>query len=1248
MKAIEGRPSLDPHPRSVAVFQLIKSAKANPGLYRPVLVALIENLAEDEEVRMAAITVLPYTRPSSSDFNKLAISTWWEPSAQVAHYITSTLKTLSEAPAHSQLFTEVSRHAQEAVQLAKPTSAGIQTSHNVMVVQFLESLQAAVTLDLRYITSRNSPFPRSVFMKSNVQSRTHTTDNIETIFHLQGAESIINKMYKMYSQFMPDHIRHERNSKSDYIKNLLPVKSRLKRKPEAYLTMKLMGLQRIFAMDTQTFEAMLDAIAWDRIEAMFTDKTYTMDFLKIIDVSGHSAIIPTECGLPLYVSHKTPVVVSGKASLSENQGEGEASLTVLPVINYKLTSQVGVFSPFSQKFFGTGVDMSLHATFPITIDAGLSNGQYSVNLRTPLDDESQKEKPLLHFIVKPFTTVYDETSFNKKPVSKSPECKTIKSSNPSVKKEYSIGRDLGIAMDLKIDSEEPLVEIYDLVKMVYQKPTALLSMSIPLKTLKSKSISLVYKPNESKTKDVSLVFSYGYGAKQSALHRPIVISSSKVRVPDNVAEKCTDIARQWRENEEAKGEMMNIKMEQCIHIKEVYCRENMELVQTRSLTRQELQDCRQEAEGVCTTERENFMAEDENDKKQDCIEEEISFVEKKICEAKYSSNAHSLSDVKSHCMRKSVQHRQRHYANNANKESINKCLGMFQNSGSAVSLTVEAALHNNDFSIEKSLMGHVYLGEKKTQTTNEETEIQMETSIRTHDRRSPYVFHLGAFSKALGPSSTWDKEALVNEDLTTKIRISSSFGFKGGATSSIDMDLTAIKSEDQKTFARTSAASVRCNLDLAAGRRLTESCEEARRGAVSLDKAEGIINISNSISESPLVDMLTSAIKTYLLPYLAESHTSYRNIKHGQYQVEAQVSSTGRETSVSVSTGNQKSIARDLRLGSWMVDLLPLSTKDSIPVLLVQKATNYGAPSTCYIEDNKVSTFDKILYDYPLNDCEHVVFKDCSETPRVLVSVTKTASQNIVKAVIDSNDFEVQINNSSIGTVKINGVTKFGVKRGQNEVKTFENRDAKITLYEDGVYEIFSPKYSLTVRTNGHSLEVVIFQERFRNLACGLCGDLNDERTADVKSAAGCIMSRPGLAALSYMVLDGRCAGIPTVDLEAYRREAASCIQEEVVPTKVNNIFLKSSKKHLREAAIKKHLDMVDGSRICFSREMVRVCGLDGQPAGVTARQVPFFCVGRDQEGSTLQRIAQRGERIPRATTFPTAFTRVIYEPTDC
>merc|ERR1719318_356796 len=73
LEMIEGKITMHPHPRSVAVYKLIRSARTNPSVYRPVILSIIENIAENEEVRMAAISVLPYTLPSSADMQKLAI-----------------------------------------------------------------------------------------------------------------------------------------------------------------------------------------------------------------------------------------------------------------------------------------------------------------------------------------------------------------------------------------------------------------------------------------------------------------------------------------------------------------------------------------------------------------------------------------------------------------------------------------------------------------------------------------------------------------------------------------------------------------------------------------------------------------------------------------------------------------------------------------------------------------------------------------------------------------------------------------------------------------------------------------------------------------------------------------------------------------------------------------------------------------------------------------------------------------------
>ena len=91
LKVIEGQLTRHTHVRSVAVYQLMRVAAAKPTVYRPILLDIIENVAESAEVRMAAITVLPYTRPTAEIWNKLAIRTWFDPSEQVVSYVLSLI-----------------------------------------------------------------------------------------------------------------------------------------------------------------------------------------------------------------------------------------------------------------------------------------------------------------------------------------------------------------------------------------------------------------------------------------------------------------------------------------------------------------------------------------------------------------------------------------------------------------------------------------------------------------------------------------------------------------------------------------------------------------------------------------------------------------------------------------------------------------------------------------------------------------------------------------------------------------------------------------------------------------------------------------------------------------------------------------------------------------------------------------------------------------------------------------------------
>merc|ERR1719495_2665091 len=76
------------------------------------------------------------------------------------------------------------------------------------------------------------------------------------------------------------------------------------------------------------------------------------------------------------------------------------------------------------------------------------------------------------------------------------------------------------------------------------------------------------------------------------------------------------------------------------------------------------------------------------------------------------------------------------------------------------------------------------------------------------------------------------------------------------------------------------------------------------------------------------------------------------------------------------------------------------------------------------------------------------------------------------------------------------------------------------------------------------SLDLLLLRAR----SVGLCGDLNAETTADLKTPERCIMSQPRLAAYSYMIQES-CQGIPSQDLAKYQQEKIKCVRQEIIPT---------------------------------------------------------------------------------------------------
>merc|ERR1711887_6829 len=1021
-----------------------------------------------------------------------AIRSWFDSSEQVASYITSTLKTLKELPLQTPLYHKIAQKAEAAYKFAKPISIGIQTSHNLKIVEFLDTLKAAVTLKLQYVNSEESAVPRTMYAHSDVESRSHAMEMLDSAVYIQGSEELIEKLYTLY------HKMQGVDAPIKQQESVLNIRNRKVKQPEAHVTLKMLGLQRFYSIDSQ----MIQGIIRQLTKEFYNDgqsRGITKNFLKVLDIHGYNNVIPTKLGLPLYVMHRTPVVISTHASLVMVKN-GEVEIKVKPVFNYKQLTTVGIHCPFTKDNLGAGVETSVHVTLPLRADVAVQHGQLSVTLKTPVDHESQKVKPVVELRVVPYTALVKEEGTL---VNLGSGMKIIPSQHAEKKlMELQLGEKLGVDLKLKMESEHKFTDLANLIHTLsHHHPLTLLALPLPPMTVASHSISLIYNPTTSLTKHTSFVMSFGHGKKVSVSEKPMM----------------------------------------------VYPQYQVD----------------QEIEKQCNAE-------------QECMKEMFCNKEKEYCLKELRKQNRPTSEINKYCSSKSSQCNQRHVLRQNIRSVLNKL-----ESGSALTFNIIASLHGDHEAIIKEVETHFTIGHKPAHhKAAEKSKTQISASIKTAPGVEPIDLEMEMLSFMDKPRFAWDIQGILQQQLEAGIKIDADFGFRAGKKTAITSNVKAIQSNDQKLFAEHADITKKCISDLKVGLVSSAACKQARQHAASLDVVEADVKIPSVIRQSHLWVSLEEMMKLYYLPYLSISkvQSEYIDQEFDQYVLRAKIGQLGEKMTFNVENRGENMEIKDLRIPKMMQGLVPISTKDDFILNIIQKVTLHGAPSVCSVQGNKVTTFDKLVYDYQLNDCEHVVFKDCSPSSLVEVSAKKAGQVHYIKVVLANSKYELELPRpirsarSTPSIIKVNGEQKMIKVESLGSEHEFVELEKNyygdgytyLTSYKDGVYAIVSQLYGIAVYADGVSLEVRTFQHSLRNQACGLCGDLNDEKTADMKTAGMCIMSSPQLAAYSYMVPDKTCKGVPTEHLKQLKAETEKCTKKVLVPTKVTEVLQQKKNKKKR------------------------------------------------------------------------------------
>merc|ERR1712112_410919 len=220
----------------------------------------------------------------------------------------------------------------------------------------------------------------------------------------------------------------------------------------------------------------------------------------------------------------------------------------------------------------------------------------------------------------------------------------------------------------------------------------------------------------------------------------------------------------------------------------------------------------------------------------------------------------------------------------------------------------------------------------------------------------------------------------------------------------------------------------KCQQQNQQGEKLTEECKQARECAASVDKFDTSVKMPSYIAQNRYVKTAGEICKALALPYITkfESRPLSQNKQEYTYDLSIKIDPRGDKVSMKVEGDCDHVEMKNIRIPQSLKGLLPVNVQNTDAINILQKLTNGQAPSTCSIENGRqVKTFDNVEYqlnEQQLNNCEHVIFKDCSEDSKVQVSVEQQSSAKKVKVLIDNHEYEVEIpSGGSRATVKVNG-----------------------------------------------------------------------------------------------------------------------------------------------------------------------------------------------------------------------------------
>uniref|UniRef100_A0A0K2UPJ9 Uncharacterized protein n=1 Tax=Lepeophtheirus salmonis TaxID=72036 RepID=A0A0K2UPJ9_LEPSM len=1264
VKVIQGKVSQEPMIRSLAVYALKRTAMQYPAKVKPILMSIINNPGEHPEVRIAAVSVLPFSSPSTTELQKIALRTWFEPSKQVTSFIYSTLKSLrtTQVPELMQFRNKV----KSVIPMVRRTHSGIQFSHNIHMSTFLDYLKIVANNKLEIVNTPESMLPAKISFSEDWINRSMRIKGLSFSLYSQGMDYVFEKM--MTHLGLKESPSPIVTSELQKITQKLQITPRTLQEPELNLKIKFMGLERIFSLDSKFYMETIQKVTEKlRSSPQILSHGLPFKYTKTRNFVDVQSVAPTASGFPVRIQSVAPMVYSVKGYTSGNFSSNvpsvqhevsfnhSARVKITPILHAKVETTMGVISPFTKQYIGSGFEMGLHSSTPLDVKVSVNSlGQLKLTMKSP--EEVQNEVELAHVYTKPFT--FKKSYETIVPASRSPGNKMILSGTILKKFTFNPTKStVGIDAPLKISTDYPVMDLAVAYKKFSNAPNPmaiLKAMTIP-STLRYVSFNLKFNPTTSTTKELRTRFSLASG------YKPAPSEFIRYMLPRGYTQE-TEIMKMCREHRphditgciqsqtkslHAASEVSNEARSLCLE----HVRINMFPIKSQSIFDQEMQNCIKSVK-ICESVR--FV----------CSQSSTNTVNPNTCEEKERS-----------CIYRQI-----------NLIKLNTVLHNLQ-TGTGVSVTVDASL-NSPYEM-RTYSTILALGASTSQ--HHEIRGYVNAEIKSHELPA-HVLIADSKSRLPSISSRWNLEQMINDEITMEHDMVIYYGKRTSPRDGmhkIILEAFATKSNGLRKSIVESPEYILCNKEIGEGRTLAPVCEKLRHLSASVDTFKIRTKFPmRQTSSTYAKSYIRNVLETVFFPYLTERYfdatSAVEGIKKDETLLEAFVSREGDLAHIKYKEHGFEWDVSNIRLPKTLTQhILPLSFRNhqlTTGSRFIQKFTSQQSPASCTVEPNFVTTFDNKTYPYTLNDCEHLIVKDCSGLWPMAVTARKAGSQMEVKMIVGKHVVVMSpLQSSVINNITVNGIHIPLVEGGLyryiepvNEssgssippsstpgpllsslgpISTEGRTVIKFWSYLDGTVVVKHIKTGLIVIFDGERIEVNP-PAFLSSKACGICGDMNGESSADLASPKMCIFEQPRMAAYSYMIKES-CQGIPTPEEKTkFEKESHECVLKKISVTPLEDLITRLIKVRSGPLGIiSKHLIeyRANGNEICFSQRVLDICGGRSVPVIGHMASTPFTCLqSYSHLAKHLKERVVANEEIPELMKYPTTYNRMIEEASNC